>query len=217
MWSKPLPGGEMFSLSSDTPRAYLLHDSELGRFRLASDTIATSHRRKLALLYSGMSLSENESFHRLGYTIGGMLVFPGNRIDGKQTINQRRGTHHLIADRFDLTLECIRRHYVEESSPLSSTMSAYAGFFRLFVDFRGYVDFFLLQDILHDDGRVRMLTGAEAFASPTLPTTLDGYVAYRRLLADFVRARNRRIDSAFNGRPVRRIVRADGRVVRDPR
>ena len=34
---------------------------------------------------------ENEAFTTIGYTIGGMMVFPGNRIDGKQTINGARG------------------------------------------------------------------------------------------------------------------------------
>ena len=36
---------------------------------------------------------------------GGMMVFPGNRIDGKQTINGARGFNRKIADGFDLTLE----------------------------------------------------------------------------------------------------------------
>lgn len=34
---------------------------------------------------------ENEAFRAIGYTMGGMMVFPGNRIDGKQTINGARG------------------------------------------------------------------------------------------------------------------------------
>ncbi len=43
--------------------------------------------------------------------------------------------------RFDLTLECIRRHYLDEPSPLSDTLAWYADFFGLFGDFAGYVDF----------------------------------------------------------------------------
>jgi hypothetical protein len=46
----------------------------------------------------------------ISYTIGGMMVFPGNAIDGKWTINQARGCLRKISDRFDLTLECIRRY-----------------------------------------------------------------------------------------------------------
>jgi hypothetical protein len=48
------------------------------------------------------------------------LVFPvRTRVDGRgqQSIHQRRGTHQLIRDRFDLTLECIRRHYAGLGQP----------------------------------------------------------------------------------------------------
>jgi hypothetical protein len=75
-----------------------------------------------------------------------MMVFPGYQVDRKMTINQRRGCHGSIRDRFDLTLECIRRHYLDEPSPLSATLARYAEFFGLFGDFAGYVDFFHLQD-----------------------------------------------------------------------
>lgn len=40
------------------------------------------------------------------------MVFPGNRIDKKMTINQARGCHPRIRDRFDLTVEFIRLHCV---------------------------------------------------------------------------------------------------------
>ncbi len=42
-------------------------------------------------------------------TIGGFVLFPRH----PQSINQKRGTGSLIYDRFDLTLECIRRYYEE--------------------------------------------------------------------------------------------------------
>ena len=87
---------------------------------------------------------ENEAFRTIGYTIGGMMVFPGNRIDGKATINGARGFTRKIADRFDLTLECIRRHYLNQPSPLDDTLSRYGDFFALFGNFDGYVDHFLL-------------------------------------------------------------------------
>ena len=47
----------------------------------------------------------------------------------------------------DLTLECVRRYYRHEDSPLAPVLGRYAGFFALFEDFQGYVDFFLLQPI----------------------------------------------------------------------
>lgn len=59
---------------------------------------------------------EVESFIAAGYSVDGMMIFPSNRIDGKQTINGARGFLKRIADRMDLTLECIRRHYLGQAA-----------------------------------------------------------------------------------------------------
>ena len=65
----------------------------------------------------------------------------------------------------DLTLECIRRHYLGDPvTPLGETLGRYREFFDLFDDFRGYVDFFLLQVLVTDDYRAAVL--------PPLPTSL---------------------------------------------
>jgi hypothetical protein len=139
-------------------------------------------------------VEERDEFNRICYTIGGMMVFPGNRVDGKMTINGRRGFHPRIKDRFDLTVECIRRHYGNESSPLSDTLARYADFFRLFGDFRGYVAFFLLQDLVTEDcSAVRFFAPFEDFNTSPLPGSLDAYLAYRQLAVGFIEARNRRI------------------------
>jgi len=34
--------------------------------------------------------------------------------------------HPQIKDRFDLTLECIRRHYVGQANPLGNALAVYA-------------------------------------------------------------------------------------------
>jgi hypothetical protein len=95
---------------------------------------------------------EREAFTRITYTIGGMMVFPGNQIERKPTINGARGFDGRIADRFDLTVECIRRHYLDEPvlCLLGDTLARYADFFGLFGDFAGYVDFFHLQDLVDE-------------------------------------------------------------------
>ena len=67
------------------------------------------------------------------------------------TINAARGVNSKIQDRFDLTLECIRRLYVQEESPLTVTLERYTSFFNLFQDFKGYIDFFLLHDLVNKD------------------------------------------------------------------
>lgn len=81
---------------------------------------------------------ENEAFRTIGYTIGAM------------TINGARGFNQSIADRMDLTLECIRRYYVGQRSPLTETLARYPDFFGLFETFSGYVDFFLLDDLVDE-------------------------------------------------------------------
>jgi hypothetical protein len=138
-----------FELDIITPHAYLHHRSELGEFVLASDSVIPAFLRepRMAHIIEQVPAAERERFLHIRYTIGGMMVFPAIRVDGKMTINGARGFHPRIKDRFDLTVECFRRHYADESSPLGDTLARYADFFGLFGDFAGYVDFFHLQDL----------------------------------------------------------------------
>lgn len=191
LWSKRLPDGRPFELAAD-----LRHSSAVGDFVLSSDTIIRTFRnhRGARPVISQVPEDEQEAFSRLGYTIGGMIVFPANRIGRQRTINGARGLHPRIADRFDLTLECIRRHYLGEPSPIASTLDRYASFFALFGDFKGYVDFFLLQDLVTDDySSVRFFSPFDSFTTPAMPRTLDEYVAFRAATLGFVAGRNRRI------------------------
>ncbi|WP_018774187.1 DUF6994 family protein [Arthrobacter sp. 131MFCol6.1] len=196
LWGRPVPNGALFDLDISNRRRYLYHESDLGRFFLSSDAIIRTFCRhpRAASIMAQIPEAEQEAFSRQGYTIGGMMVFPGNRINNKQTINQRRGTHPRIADRFDLTLECIRRHYLGEDSPLSETLALYPEFFGLFGDFRGYVNFFLLQDLVAEDyARVRFFLPFADFTTRAIPKTLDEYLLYRQATLDFVGARNAQI------------------------
>ena len=128
------------------------------------------------------------------YTIGVMMVWPANRIDRKLTINGARGFNRSIWERFDLTVECVRRHYLGASSPLGPTFGRYPEFFALFADFHGFVDFFLLQDIVTDDlGSVRFFMPFDDFKPPAVPRDVPTYEAYRRSSIEFVHARNLRI------------------------
>ena len=65
---------------------------------------------------------EVQELFDLGSTIGAYLIFPNNKVDRKHTINQARGILRIIDDRFDLTLECIRRFYISEPSPLEDVL-----------------------------------------------------------------------------------------------
>jgi len=196
LWSKVLPSGALFGLDVSTRRPYFLHHrSELGEFSLTSDSITHTYRRwvRTQHIIKEFSKEEIDAFFTLGYTIGAMLVFPGNMVEGKPTINGARGCHAQIADRFDLTLECIRRHYLGQHSPLADALQRYAGFFALFGDFEGYVDYFLLQDLI-DGGSVKFLMLFDDFQTSPLPGSLDAYKEYKRRTIAFVVARNRRID-----------------------
>ena len=194
LWSKPLPSGRPFDLSDTVPGVYLYHHSELGQFFLSSDSVIPTYTRRLRHT-EFFSEEENAGFQSISYTIGGMMVFPGNRIDGKYTINVARGFNSRIADRMDLTLECVRRHYLGENSPLRDVLSRYREFFALFDDFRGYVDFFLLQDLVNDNrGEVNFLIPFNDFKPPSTPRDKAEYVAYRNRTIEFINSRNRRID-----------------------
>ena len=143
-----------------------------------------------------LSESEVNELFLTGSTIGSYILFPSNRIDRKPTINGARGINHKIADRFDLTLECIRRHYLQEDSPLATTLRRYASFFDLFDSFKGYVDFFLLQDLVADDyGAIRFYLPFNEFKNSPLPRNLSEYRTYRNGVLEFIHSRNRRIDN----------------------
>ena len=125
-----------------------------------------------------------------------MMLFPGYQVDRKMTINAARGCHPRIRDRFDLTLECIRRHYLDEPDlfPLRDTLARYADFFGLFDDFAGYVDFFHLHDLVDEATlTIKFSMPFDDFTASPLPGTLDAYLAYRQRATEFIESRNRRI------------------------
>ena len=117
------------------------------------------------------------------------------------TINGARGVNHKIQDRFDLTLECIRRLYLNQQSPLTDVLERNANFFKLFSDFRGYVDYFLLQDLVEADyEEIKFWSSFDNFETAPLPKDKYEYLSYKSKLQDFVQARNQRIlNSTING------------------
>jgi hypothetical protein len=195
LWSKPLPSGDHFDLADTNRGIYLHHRSRLGEFFLSSDMVMQTFIGWPALYPITQQLpdAELQAFNAIGYTIGGMMVFPGNQIDRKQTINQARGFNRSISDRFDLTVECIRRHYDGEANPMSETLSRYRKFFDLFGDFRGYAEYFLLQDLVDADRAVRFFMPFDDFLTPSVPKDVDTYREFRHRSMEFIEARNERI------------------------
>ena len=138
-----------------------------------------------------------EDFVRKLYTMGGMIVFP-TRQGGINTIR----AFTKVKDRVDLTFECIRRFYIGEKSPMSNCLEKDEKFFSLFNDFKGYVDFFLLQDIVSSDYKhVKCFLGNTEYCDDffktsgevTVPQTLEDYMEWHDNLIKFVDDRNKRI------------------------
>jgi hypothetical protein len=198
LWSKPLPDGHLFTLEDDDK--YLSHSSSKGQFLMSSDAAIPTWRywERMAHLIREMPEQDVESFYRVAYQLGGMMMFPRNQVDGLDSLNQAKGKHPLISDRLDLTIECIRLYYAgvddEELNPLGLAIARYSGFFDLFGDFDGYVGFWLLQDMISADGRsVDLFLSSDGFTRPSRPATLDDYAVYREKATAFVEARNRRM------------------------
>jgi len=195
LWSKDLPNGVRFDLDDNTPRL-LHHKSELGEFLLSSDSIGHTYSRvkSMSHIINQIPSEEINSFFSTCSTIGAYIIFPAKKVDNQMTINGSRGLNQSIKDRFDLTLECIRRFYINESSPLSDTFQRYSSFFSLFQEFKEYKDFFLLQDLVEEnDLTIKFFLPFDSFDHPPLPNNVEEYQSYKKHLMDFVRARNQRI------------------------
>jgi hypothetical protein len=201
LWSKELPSGDQLQWLPEPGTRCLTCATPRGDLRVSSDTIATTHasytRFGMDALWAGLSKAEQDRYDRAFYRIGGFIVFP---VHGR-SLNQVRGSDHRIADRFDLTLECIRLHYLDRrESPLAAVLEVDADFFGLFGEgatgFAAYVDFFHLGDLV-SDGSIRWLDDHSAdewdFSRLPLPQSAAAYRAYLDNVTAFVDARTARI------------------------
>jgi hypothetical protein len=196
LWSKPLPNGTVFELTDAKRGAYLYHHSEFGEFVLGSDAIVHSYRNQKRKKWLTTQIPEdvNELFNSC-HNIASYIIFPKNAADGGQTINQSRGVNKYIDDRFDLTLECIRRFYTNQSSPLYNTLMRYKAFFDLFEDFNGYINFFLLQDLVdRNTSRIKFYLPFDDFKNPPVFSNTDDYILYKNCVMDFNSNRKSRIE-----------------------
>ena len=199
LWSKELPSGKVLDLRDDLPNSYLYHESEHGVFYLGSDAITHSYRnQKSKQDLIRQVRNEADELFEIGSTIGAYLLFPNKQINRQPTINQARGVNAFIDDRFDLTLECIRRHYLGILSPLSSTLTRYQPFFELFEDFQSYVDFFLLNDLLDTNNRIKFYLPFDEFNSKPRFNNIEDYRIYKEGVSEFVTGRNARILAFLN-------------------
>jgi len=202
LWSKPLPNGKIFSLTAkQIAPYYLYHSSALGDFCLSSDSITHTYskwtRKRIANIVKAISKADIDNFFDLGSTIGGYIIFPANPINHQPTINGIRGMHAQIMDRFDFTLECIRRWYTGLENPLSAHLDRYSNYFQLFGNFQGYYRFFLFDDLVDSDsGNIRFwLPFTEFGKTDPLPADEAEYWSYMKNVSEFIKNRNSRIAS----------------------
>tara|TARA_B100001113_G_C20975840_1_gene563876 strand:- start:260 stop:754 length:495 start_codon:yes stop_codon:yes gene_type:complete len=151
-------------------------------------------------IISRLSKEEVTTFYSLASTIGAYIIFPANRIKNKMTINGARGLNRQIKDRFDLTLLCIKKFYEQKDSPLDEVLKRYGNFFNLFKNFKGYVSFFLLNDLVNEDFSIRFFLPFKNFEDNPLPEDLREYLIYKKNVENFIARRNQRmLSSAING------------------
>jgi hypothetical protein len=206
LWTKKLRSGVLLAPATPSPPrdGYLIFTDTSGeRHWYGSDAITNSYTRwtrPRSLVDAVASLNEDQRSRYLDqpYTIGSSMIWPVRKKD-RPTINMARGfgpSGRLIADRMDLTLECIRRHYLgRQESPLASVLNAYADFFALFDGFTEFVDFFHLQDLVTPDyDGVRFYLPFDDFERPGTPATTEEYVTYREATLGFIEGRQRRME-----------------------
>ena len=211
LWSKKLPCGKNWDLISQRGKGFYFkwNDGIENRY-YSSDSLLNSFRweRLKPLLEQVKNYIETnlkldyhkwlEAYIHKLYTMGGMIIFPA-RQGGINTIR----AFTKVNDRVDLTFECIRRLYIGEKSPMTKCLEKDKSFFDLFGDFKGYIDFFLLQDIVTDDYKhVKCLLGKTEYCDDffktkgevTIPKTIDEYLEWHDNHIDFVEKRNKRIE-----------------------
>lgn len=195
LWNKTLPNGIKLELTDKKSGTYLYHNSELGEFNFGSDSIIHSYRKQIRKQWLISQIpDEANNLFEIGSTIGGYTLFPKNKVDNKFSINQARGIHSLIDDRFDLTLECIRLFYIKQTSPLFDTLMRYENFFKLFETFENYITFFLFDDLVDEKQRVKFYLPFDNFKTKPDFKDVSEYLIYKSKVTKFVQKRNERIN-----------------------
>jgi hypothetical protein len=192
LWEKVLPCSKKLDLEIiNYYGKFLLKNNLYGDF--SSDRMFPHFVGKYNNKFNGwLTDSEINELKFKCRTIGNHIIFPAHTKNGN-TINQVRGFNIQICDRFDLTLECIRLFYLNKQSPLFEVFLRYKNFFDLFIDFNSYIDYFLLQDLINEDGNIIFILPFDNFNRSALPESVEEYKFYKNNTIDFINKRNARI------------------------
>jgi hypothetical protein len=196
LWSKILPNGNSFVLDDSKENIYLYGKINSQEYFLSSDSIVHTYSKwkRTENIIKKIPEKEITIFLDIAYTIGGYIIFPSNKINNLDTLNQERGKNNLICDRFDITLECIRLYYNNETSPLCDTLKRYNNFFELFENFKYYCEYFLLQDLTYENySKINFFLPFNGFENNPYTKTVDDYYIYMKNSIEFNKNRNYRI------------------------
>lgn len=177
--------------------------------RYSTDYIGPS-RSKLGAKSENVSM-EDENIGdalRICRTIGGHIFWPGCQIGRKHTINQARGGTPLL-DRIDYTLAELK-NYLDDinstpkySKALFEAFERYKEWFEVFGErgckdtFKKFIEFFMLEEFVNDDGEVINL--AESASPPSIINstcelfTKDSYKCFSDSLKRIIINRTERI------------------------
>lgn len=209
LYRKGLPNGVLFDIQKgkDITDDYLVWNG----WRFSSDSITNTYTHQKNYQWMIQELEKTAFYEELinkyravDYTIGCHIIYPKNNNKNNpksHSINQARGTNSKILDRMDLTLECIRRFYNNENSPLYDKLEENSYFFDLFKDktgkngFENYVDFFYLNDLLvnSDYTKINYFLPFDNFERLPKPQDTNEWKVFCEKQIDFINARNIRI------------------------
>lgn len=198
LWTKQAPTGVQFFPAAPAARrkGYLIAtDPTTGEMSwYGSDTITSSYTswlrpKSLAKAIADLDDTQQTRYLNPPYTIGSAMIWPVSK-KHPYTMNRAR-VRRQIADRMDLTLECIRRHYAQDAkSPLTNVIHNYSDFFDLFGSFEGFVEFFHFQNLLTPAGKVDFFLPLNDFKRHAAPASKPEYVQYRERVLEFIGKRN---------------------------
>ena len=219
LWSKKLPNGIIMHLEKGAKKydgsltieaksiAHKQSNTESSHYVFTSDALGLTFKNwrkqkaEIEQVFQNLDAGEHEKYFKKCCTIGAYTIFPGYQINGKHTVNQARGCHPFIVDRIDLTLECVRLFYLNKPSlskktcPLLDALTRHKPFFDLFKTFKGYVEFFLFQDLTTNDfTELRFFHPFQGFKSGDYPKNIKEYRLYMNKMLEFIDLRNKRID-----------------------
>lgn len=196
LYRRELPNGEFFDLQYDF-KPYLIWKG----MRFSSDSIIIGMRYKRYPVIEEVAKRPDfrewvETMLRRSYTIGGEMLFP---VEG--SINSARGFNNsTVSDRFDLTLYCIQSYYEGKETlgdygldKVLNSVRINSKFYDCFVDFKGYVDFFFLQDCV--DRNYDTIFWLDHYGRPV---DVDDYCLFMDRQMEFLNKRNKRIDRMMN-------------------